>query len=161
MICPDHTASKKLQACVLNTLLCDLSVSSLTPRRSRHLPSFLDYETCAFSEPSHPAILAQLPGQAHVLPPNLMCIAGLGAALSHGNLHLHPPPYISARRMKNAQDDSEWSQGTQQEAMPLSSWPLPDNLMSLPWKLESKYLSGSLYPGGSGTMSNPLLSFPD
>ena len=100
MICPDHTASKKLQACVLNTLLGDLSVSSLTPRRSRHLPSFLDYETCAFSEPSHPAILAQLPGQAHVLPPNLMCIAGLGAALSHGNLHLHPPPYISARRMK-------------------------------------------------------------
>lgn len=118
MICPDHTASKKLQACVLTTLLCGLSVSSLTPGRSRHLPSFPDCETCAFSEPTHPAILAQVPGQPHVLPPNLMCIAGLGAALSHGNLHLHPPPYKSAGRMKNAQDVSEWSQGAQQEAMP-------------------------------------------
>lgn len=82
MICPDHTASKKLQAYVLTTLLCALSVSSLTPGRSRHLPSFPDCETCAFSEPTHPAILAQLPDQPHVLPPNLMCIAGLGQPLA-------------------------------------------------------------------------------
>ena len=82
MICPDHTASKKLQAYILTTLLCALSVSSLTPGRSRHLPSFPDCETCAFSEPTHPAILARLPDQLHVLPPNLMCIAGLGQPLA-------------------------------------------------------------------------------
>lgn len=90
-----------------------------------------------------------------------MCVAGSGVALSCGILHLCPPPCKTARRMKDTQDISEWSQRTQQEAMPLPNWPLPESLTALPWQLDSECLSDSLYPEAmSGAMSSPVPSFP-
>ena len=140
----------------LNSLLHGLASAASILEEAGIFPGFQPMKARPVLAPNIPIQISwpSLRANHMLCPQHIMCMARPGAALRRGILYLYLPPQKSAKELGDAQDISGWSAGA------LSPQLLPGSLV-LPRQLDSRCFSGSLYPEGSSTMSNSVLSFPD